>query len=70
METSRPNRMAHSMDDAARLLGVSRRQVYRLLAAGRLRTVTLGRRRVVPQAALEELLGTTPASAEETRRGA
>lgn len=45
-----------SIDEAARLIGVSRRTVYELVARGRLRTCKLGRRRIVPVAAIDELL--------------
>ena len=41
---------------AARLLGVSRETVYVLMRSGQLRSVQLGRARLIPIAALDELL--------------
>src|SRR5690348_15681265 len=37
-----------SMEETARTLGVSRNAVYRLISSGGLRTLTVGRRRLVP----------------------
>jgi excisionase family DNA binding protein len=42
--------------EAAALLGVCRDTVYVLMRAGRLRSVKLGRARLIPVAAIEELL--------------
>lgn len=42
--------------EAARLLGVSRDTVYVLMRSGRLRSVKLDRARLIPLAAIEELL--------------
>ena len=42
--------------EAARLLGVSRETVYVLMRSGQLRSVRLGRARLIPVAALDELL--------------
>ena len=42
--------------EAARLLGVSRKTVYVLMRSGQLRSVRLGRARLIPVAALDELL--------------
>jgi excisionase family DNA binding protein len=46
-----------SVDEAARLLGVSRSAAYRAAAAGDIPTLRLGRRLYVPTARLLELLG-------------
>ena len=48
-------RTAYSLDEAARSLGLSRRTLYTLMRDGTLRTVTLGRRRLVPAAELARL---------------
>ena len=62
--------LAYSLDDAARLVGVSRRHVYRLLAEGRLRSVLLGRRRLIAAAELARLLEVDAAEpSPEARRG-
>ena len=45
--------------EAARLLGVSRDTVYVLIRSGRLRSVKLDRARLIPLAAIEELLSAT-----------
>ena len=42
--------------DAARLLGVSRSTIYRIINAGHLRTVKIGRRTIVPVSAINVLL--------------
>lgn len=43
-----------AVSEAARRLGLGRTTVYAEIAAGRLRTVKAGRRRLVPVAALDE----------------
>ncbi|MFI7553085.1 helix-turn-helix domain-containing protein [Micromonospora sediminimaris] len=42
--------------EAAALIGVCRDTVYVLMRSGRLRSVKLGRARLIPVAAIEELL--------------
>ncbi|NJC66753.1 helix-turn-helix domain-containing protein [Planosporangium flavigriseum] len=42
--------------EAAALLGVCRDTIYVLMRSGRLRSVKLGRARLIPVAAIEELL--------------
>ena len=49
-------RMLVSVTDASRALGVSRSFAYELVAAGVLRSIRLGRRVLIPVAALEDLL--------------
>ncbi|MDE3030972.1 MAG: helix-turn-helix domain-containing protein [Acidobacteriota bacterium] len=49
-------RMLVSVTEAARSLGVSRSFAYELVAAGVLRSIRLGRRVLIPVAALEDLL--------------
>jgi excisionase family DNA binding protein len=51
-----PDRLV-SVDDAAVALGIGRTSVYTAMAAGRLRSVKVGRRRLVPSSALRELAG-------------
>ena len=50
-------RLALGLGEAAAALGVSRFTVARLVRSGKLRGVRVGRRVVVPLAALEEFLG-------------
>jgi len=51
-----PDRLALSVEEASRLLGISRSLGYELAAQGRIPTIRLGRRIVVARAALERLL--------------
>jgi excisionase family DNA binding protein len=44
------------VEDAARLLGVGRSTAYDLIAAGLLRSVKIGRRRLVPREAITETI--------------
>ena len=44
------------VEEAARLLNVGRSTVYDLIRSGRLRSIKIGRRRLVPRAALDALL--------------
>jgi len=48
-----PDRL-YSVDEAARALGVGRSAVYNELAAGRLRSLKVGRRRLIPSGAIAE----------------
>ena len=48
--------------EAARLLGVCRDTVYVLMRSGRLRSVRLGRARLIPLAAIDELLAAEDAA--------
>ena len=47
---------ALSVKEAARTCGLSRATMYRLMAAGKLSTLKVGARRLVPVAALDALL--------------
>lgn len=49
-------KMLLTQTEAAKVLGVSSQAVHEAIAAGTLRTVTLGKRRLVPRSALEELV--------------
>lgn len=49
-------RLAYPIPESAHLLGISPRGVYRLIEAGELRTVMLGRRRLVPAQELDRLV--------------
>jgi excisionase family DNA binding protein len=50
------DRLALSVEEASRLLGISRSLGYELAAQGRIPTIRLGRRIVVARVALERLL--------------
>ncbi len=49
-------RRALSIPEAARTCGLSRATLYRLLKDGRLKTIKVGARRLVPVGALDALL--------------
>lgn len=51
-----PDALAFCVEDAARLIGVSRATLYVLISAGDLRTIKIRKRRLVPREALFELL--------------
>jgi excisionase family DNA binding protein len=51
---NRPTRLL-SVDEAATMLGIGRTALYDQLAAGRIRSVKVGRRRLVPATAVAEL---------------
>lgn len=55
-EQAHEPRLAYSVDEAARLLSISRRHVYDLIATGKLRGRKLGKRRVFTRTELEQLL--------------
>jgi excisionase family DNA binding protein len=46
-----------SIDDAAKVLGISRGSAYTLAGSGELPTIRLGRRLLVPRHALDKLIG-------------
>lgn len=50
-------RLTYSVEEAAGLLGISRTKAYECVRAGQLRTIEIGRRLLVPAAALDTLLG-------------
>lgn len=54
--TTFPAPLLVDVDEAARRLGLGRTKLYDLIGSGALRTVTVGRRRLVPVAALDELV--------------
>jgi len=60
MQHPKPNgsgeRRAYRIDEAAAAIGLSRSTLYKLIAAGTLRSVKVGGRRLVPVASLEALL--------------
>jgi excisionase family DNA binding protein len=52
-----PERRARSIDEAAKILGISRGGAYLAAKRGELPVLKIGKRLVVPDAALERLLG-------------
>lgn len=49
-------RLVRSVMEASRLLGISRAHGYRLISRGELRAIRLGRRILVPDIAIRDLL--------------
>jgi excisionase family DNA binding protein len=47
---------AYSVDQVCVILGLSKPTVYKLIGAGRLRSVLIGRRRVIPKGEIDRLL--------------
>ena len=43
-------------DEAAQVTGIRRTKIYELIASGQLRSVKIGKARLIPREALEELL--------------
>jgi excisionase family DNA binding protein len=48
--------LLHTVPEAGGVLRVSRTKVFEMIAAGELRSVKIGRRRLVPADAIEELV--------------
>ena len=67
-----PDRLTFTVEEAAELLGVSRAFAYTLVKNEELPCIRLGRRVVVPRAALDRLLGIDSSSdvSDEVREGA
>ena len=62
-ETSSPSdRLAYSVDEAARLTGLSRDLLYDEMRRGTLMYLKVGRRRLIARQHLEQFLGTTPSA--------
>src|ERR1700722_4151026 len=55
-------RLVYSVAEAGALLGISRAFAYELVARGELPVIRLGRRRLVPKAALMAFIGLEPAN--------
>jgi excisionase family DNA binding protein len=53
-----------TVEEAAARLGVGRNTAYQAAASGQLPTIRIGRRLLVPCAALEQLLGGCPSEAK------
>jgi excisionase family DNA binding protein len=50
-------RLTYSVEEAARLLGISRNSAYEAVRRGELPTIRLGRRILVPRCRLDDMLG-------------
>ena len=54
------DRRAYTVEEVARLLGISRGSAYEAVRSGQIRSLTIGRRIVIPPSAVIELLGHEP----------
>ncbi len=54
----------YKVSDAVRLLNLSRSVIYELLRSGRLRSVTQGRSRLIPQSAIRDYVALLEREAE------
>ncbi len=50
-----PDRLL-SVDEAAALLGIGRSVLYSLIGSGRIRSISVGRRRLIPSSAVREFV--------------
>jgi excisionase family DNA binding protein len=55
--------LAVTVQEARRVTGISNSRLYELLAAGKLRSTHIGRRRLIIFASLKEVLGLTTGTA-------
>jgi excisionase family DNA binding protein len=55
-ETSRPARRAYQVDEFCAAVRISRASLYKLMKAGRIKTVTIGGRRLIPVDEAERML--------------
>lgn len=51
-----PERLAYSLDEFLEAVPIGRTTMFRLISEGKLRTVTIGRRRFVPVDAADDLV--------------
>jgi excisionase family DNA binding protein len=58
--TNTNDRRTYTVQEAARLLGISRGVAYEAVRTGQIRAITVGRRILIPPSALTELLGHEP----------
>jgi excisionase family DNA binding protein len=55
-DTPKVEPLAHSPERAAQRLGISTRAVYPLLASGTLRSIKIGKRRLIPDTECQRLI--------------
>jgi len=56
LPNSNETKRALRINEASALYGISRSTIYKIMAAGTLRTVKIGGRRLIPRDALEALI--------------
>lgn len=55
-----PTRLTHSPDEVVSLTGLSRIVIYRLIAAGELKSIKIGKRRLIRDADLRAFIDAQP----------
>ena len=55
-ESTNTPKLAYSVREACAALGITHPTLYKLIAAGRLRSITVGDRRLIPATELDRLL--------------
>ena len=63
------DRQTLTVEEAAALLGIGRNSAYQAVAAGQIPVIRIGRRLLVPRAALERLLAVTSVTADGSPPG-
>jgi excisionase family DNA binding protein len=61
-DTSTTRRLAYTVDEAAGSIGISRSQLYKLIAAGEIATVKIGSSRRITPDAIRDFLAAKAAS--------
>jgi excisionase family DNA binding protein len=64
-----PRRVLYRVEEAVVLLGLSRSQLYELIRSGRLQTVTEGRVRLIPAAAIDAYVSLLTSEAQADTGG-
>jgi excisionase family DNA binding protein len=64
-----PRRVLYRVEEAVVLLGLSRSQLYELIRSGRLQTVTEGRVRLIPAAAIDAYMSLLTSEAQADTGG-
>jgi excisionase family DNA binding protein len=70
MLNGRIERLCYSVDDAATLMSVGKRSLYREIAAGRIKVAKMGRRPLVPADAIRDWLDISCQPAKPTKAAA
>ena len=60
---TKPERRAYSVEETAEITDLSRSTIYRLIATGKLTTLKVGARRIVPSPSIDALLDAAKADA-------
>ena len=70
MLDNQSEKFCYSIDAAANLMSIGRRSLYREIASGRIQTAKIGRRTVIPSAAIRDFLAAAIEAAKPTKAAA